>query len=94
MVAVAVMTASCGAASRPPADGERGPGVRAGGIPSGVAQITFKSEPDPPKMGENAFEAMVMANGQPVTDAEVAVEFFMAAMPTMNMAGDAEQPSR
>jgi uncharacterized GH25 family protein len=48
--------------------------------------ITFKSEPDPPKMGENTFEAMVMANGQPVSDADVAVEFFMAAMPSMNMA--------
>jgi uncharacterized GH25 family protein len=47
--------------------------------------ITFKSEPDPPKMGQNTFAVMVMADGKPVTDADVAVEFFMAAMPSMNM---------
>jgi nitrogen fixation protein FixH len=48
--------------------------------------ITFTSEPDPPRMGENAFEVMVMQDGQPVTDADVSVEFFMPAMPAMNMA--------
>jgi hypothetical protein len=37
-------------------------------------------------MGENTFEAMVMMGGQPVTDADVSVELFMAAMPSMNMA--------
>ena len=49
-------------------------------------EITFTSEPDPPKMGENGFEAMVMSGGQPVTDADVSVEFVMPAMPAMNMA--------
>jgi len=29
---------------------------------------------------------MVMSGGQPVTDADVSVEFFMPAMPAMNMA--------
>jgi hypothetical protein len=37
-------------------------------------------------MGETTFEAMVMMGGQPVTDAEVSVELFMPAMPSMNMA--------
>lgn len=65
----------------------------AGGAPAAAAEstrqnldITFKSEPDPPKMGENTFEVMVMSgNSQAVTDAEVSVEFYMAAMPMMNM---------
>jgi hypothetical protein len=47
--------------------------------------VTFRSEPDPPKMGENTFDVMVMSGGQPVTDADVSVEFFMAAMPEMKM---------
>ena len=49
-------------------------------------EVTFKSEPDPPKMGDNTFDVMVMSGGQPVTDADVSVEFFMPAMPSMNMA--------
>lgn len=79
MVVVAAVAAACG-----------------GGQPSGSSEttattsqnvdITLKSEPDPPKMGENTFEVMVMAGGQPVTDADVAVELFMAAMPEMKMA--------
>ena len=51
-----------------------------------TVDVTFRSEPDPPNTGENTFEAIVMSGGQPVTDADVSVEFFMAAMPAMNMA--------
>jgi hypothetical protein len=47
--------------------------------------ITFKTDPDPLKVGENTFEAMVMAGGQPVTDAGVSVELVMPAMPSMKM---------
>lgn len=48
--------------------------------------ITFRSEPDPPRSGDNQFEAVVKApDGKPVTDAEVSVLFFMAAMPSMSM---------
>jgi hypothetical protein len=48
--------------------------------------ITFRSEPEPPRSGENQFEALVTTpDGTPVTDAQVTVVFFMAAMPTMNM---------
>ena len=49
-------------------------------------EVTFKSEPDPPRTGENTFEVMVMSENQPVTDADVSVEFFMPAMPAMKMA--------
>lgn len=48
--------------------------------------ITLRSEPDPPRSGENQLEAVVTTpEGTPVTDAEVSVVFFMAAMPSMNM---------
>lgn len=48
--------------------------------------ITFRSQPDPPKTGESLFEVAVKdPTGQPVTDAEVSVQLFMPAMPTMNM---------
>lgn len=53
---------------------------------AGNVEITLTTQPDPPKMGETTFEAMVMAGGQPVTDADVSVELFMPAMPSMNMA--------
>jgi hypothetical protein len=53
---------------------------------SGNVEITLTSQPDPPRTGEATFEAMVMQAGQPVTDADVSVELFMAAMPSMNMA--------
>jgi membrane fusion protein, copper/silver efflux system len=49
-------------------------------------EITLRSVPDPPATGENQFEVTVRdPAGKPVDDAQVAVQFFMAAMPTMNM---------
>jgi RND family efflux transporter MFP subunit len=49
-------------------------------------QITFRTQPDPPKTGENQLEAMVKdASGTPIDDADVSVQFLMPAMPTMNM---------
>jgi hypothetical protein len=48
--------------------------------------ISFGTRPDPPKAGESEFEVVVKtANGQPVTDADVSVQLFMPAMPSMNM---------
>jgi len=48
--------------------------------------ITLSSVPDPVTAGENQFEVTVKdPSGKPVDDAQVAVQFFMAAMPTMNM---------
>jgi hypothetical protein len=41
---------------------------------------------DPPKTGENTFEVTVKdASGRPIADAEVEIQFFMPAMPTMSM---------
>jgi Cu(I)/Ag(I) efflux system membrane fusion protein len=54
--------------------------------PSQQLEITFHSVPDPATVGENQFEVMVKdPTGKPIADADVAVQFFMAAMPTMNM---------
>ena len=53
--------------------------------PAGT-QITFRTVPDPPKTGDNQLEATVEdASGMPIDDAEVTVQFFMPAMPAMNM---------
>ncbi len=53
--------------------------------PAGL-DIAFRSEPDPPRLGDNTFEVTVKdAQGQPVTDAAVTVTFFMPAMPSMGM---------
>lgn len=57
-----------------------------GGAARQQLDITLRSQPDPPKTGENQFEVTVKdPTGKPVADAEVSLQFFMAAMPTMNM---------
>ena len=61
-------------------------GDRSSPATDGAAAISFKSEPATPTTGENAFEVMLMQNGNPVNDAQVSVEFQMPAMPQMNMA--------
>ena len=49
-------------------------------------EITLRTTPDPPKIGDTQLEATVKdASGKPVDDADVSVQFFMPAMPTMNM---------
>jgi len=48
--------------------------------------ITFGSDPDPLRAGDNVLEVSVKDQaGQPLTDADVSVTFFMAAMPSMSM---------
>jgi RND family efflux transporter MFP subunit len=48
--------------------------------------IAFHTVPDPAKVGDNQLEAIVKdASGKPIDDADVTVQFFMPAMPTMNM---------
>jgi uncharacterized GH25 family protein len=54
-------------------------------VSAGPVDITFKTDPDPVKTGDNTFEVMVMQDGKPVADATVSAEFFMAAMPAMKM---------
>ena len=48
--------------------------------------IAFRTTPDPPRIGDNQMEvALKDASGTPLDGAEVSVQFFMPAMPTMNM---------
>jgi Cu(I)/Ag(I) efflux system membrane fusion protein/cobalt-zinc-cadmium efflux system membrane fusion protein len=48
--------------------------------------ITLTSKPTPPTTGSNTFEVTVKdAAGTPVTDADVSLQFYMAAMPAMKM---------
>ena len=85
-----VLAAGCGSSGEQQQNNNTGnmpmpaPGAQAS-APTGNVEITLTSQPDPPKMGETTFEAMVMQGGQPVTDADVSVELFMAAMPSMKM---------
>jgi hypothetical protein len=62
------------------------PDQAATAAPAQRVDITFRAQPDPPRTGENTFEVAVKdAAGQPISDADVSVTFFMPAMPTMNM---------
>jgi hypothetical protein len=61
------------------------PSAQTASTPNQALDITFRSLTDPPKTGDNVFEATVKNQGQPVTDADVSVQLFMPAMPTMNM---------
>lgn len=85
-LAGAIIAASCNnpepANQAPPAAHTGAPGTRA---PSQPAEITLTTTPDPARAGENTFEVMVMQDGKPVTDANVSIEFYMAAMPHMQM---------
>lgn len=57
-----------------------------GATQKSALDITFTTQPDPPRSGENTFEVTLKgSDGQPVTDADVALNFYMAAMPSMNM---------
>jgi len=74
MVAAVLAVAGCGGQGEPAGD------------TSGGLEITFHSDPEPPTPGDNGFIVTVRdAEGQPVTDAHVSVEFVMPAMPEMDM---------
>ena len=82
---LAVFAAACGG-GQPSSESAAPASAPQAGTAAQNAEVTFRSEPDPPRMGDNTLEVMVMSGGQPVTDADVTVEFFMPAMPAMNMA--------
>lgn len=90
-VVAVTFAAGCGrGANEPPATEAGAPAASAPAAPqAGESQglsITFNSDPAPPRTGENAFDVTVMNPAeQPVTDADVSVEFYMAAMPEMKM---------
>jgi hypothetical protein len=85
IASASLLTAACGGGGVEQNE-SRSPAPATGiSTPGQTVDVTLTSEPSPPRSGENTFEVMVMSGGQPVTDADVSVEFFMAAMPSMNM---------
>ena len=68
------------------ADGTRITAAQAQSQQKTALDITLASKPSPPKTGDNSFEVTVKGpDGKPITDAEVSVQFYMAAMPAMKM---------
>lgn len=56
------------------------------GAQTNALDISFKSEPSPPRTGDNRFEVTVKdKGGKPVSDAAVALTFYMPPMPSMQM---------
>jgi len=55
--------------------------------PAARLQITFRTEPEPPRVGKDSVAVSVRdAAGRPLDNAQVKVIFFMPAMPSMGMA--------
>ena len=62
------------------------PTAQPGGPVAPALDIAFRTEPDPPRTGEDAFIVTVKdGNGQPLGDADVTVVLFLPAMPAMSM---------
>jgi len=59
----------------------------AGAMNAPQVNVALTTEPSPPRKGSNAIRVKLAdANGAPISGAEVAVTFFMPAMPAMGMA--------
>ena len=84
VIGLVAIAAACGGGTQPPAS-ESAPAASAPAAPAGDQLDIRLSNPVEPRTGENTFEVMVMQGSQPVTDADVSVELFMAAMPAMKM---------
>lgn len=55
-------------------------------VTSAAPNIAFKSNPNPPRSGDNAVEVTVTnADGSPVNGVNVSATFYMPAMPSMSM---------
>jgi hypothetical protein len=87
-VVVSILVSGCTSSQEAPATGSEGQPPPASGAKAsaeGVA-IDFRSQPDPPKSGDNTIEVTVrQPDGSAVTDAVVTAVFSMPAMPAMNM---------
>jgi hypothetical protein len=85
VIAAVAISVGCGNGNEQPASESAPAAVSPAGAAQAGADITLRTNPDPVRTGENTFEVMVMQGSQPVTDADVSLELFMAAMPSMNM---------
>jgi RND family efflux transporter MFP subunit len=61
------------------------PGEPAGAGAAPAADVSLRTDPDPPRSGETTFEVRLTQQGQPVEGADVKVVLYMPAMPSMNM---------
>jgi RND family efflux transporter MFP subunit len=68
----------------PPPPSSSAPSATQGNLPQ--ANVEFSTAPSPPAKGENTFRVKLTENGVAVTGAQVAVTFFIPAMPAMGMA--------
>jgi RND family efflux transporter MFP subunit len=69
-----------------PDPGAAAAGGVAAAAPSSRVQIALRTEPDPPRNGDNTFVVTITdADGRPVADADVRVRLYMPPMPSMNM---------
>lgn len=76
------------AAAPAPTTGGATPAPAASAAPATATRldIVFRSQPNPPRVGNNDLDVIVKdGQGQPVTDAVVEVVFVMPAMPSMGM---------
>lgn len=75
------LQAAAGSFAPPP------PGVGSNnGAPTAQATINFTTDPNPPHKGANTFRVkLTNASGAPIGGAQVAVTFYMPAMPAMGM---------
>jgi hypothetical protein len=87
-LAALMLAPGCGPGQEAPATGAAGQAATDTGATAsaeGVA-IDFRSQPDPPKSGDNTIEVTVREpGGTAITDAAVTAVFSMPAMPAMNM---------
>jgi hypothetical protein len=78
-ILVAVLASSCGGSQSTSSSA-----VQTG--KAGEMTVTFASEPDPPRSGDNGFVVTVkQPDGSPLTDGVIKAVFSMPAMPSMNM---------
>ena len=85
VIGLVAIAAACGGGNQETPATESAAAASVPAAPAGDQLDIKLSNPSEPRTGENTFEVMVMQGSQPVTDADVSVELFMAAMPAMKM---------
>ena len=88
LVCASLLICGCTSGSQTPSTshGQTATARPAGPTSTEGVTIDFRSEPDPPKSGDNTIDVTVrQPDGSPITDAAVTAVFSMPAMPAMNM---------
>ena len=81
-IGLAATALACGNANAPESEGT----AAASAASPAVNELDIRlNNPVEAAIGQNTFEVLVRQGSQPVADADVSLELFMAAMPSMNM---------